>query len=267
MSDESAEIQGEEPLENTGEAANPESAPESEDTSAEQPEEKKPRGVQKRIDELTANWREEQRQNEQLRQQLFQMQQGMMSQRQEPQQPEPAPQPQGEPQLDQFQSYEQYVAALAEFKADQKFKEWQSQQTQQQRQSEVQAQDVQFQARAAEFAAEHPDYQTVANNPYLPVSEAMAEVIRVSEAGPQLLYQLGQNPNEAARIAALPPAQAAMELGRMEVRMNTPQPRTQTNAPDPIQPTGGGGGSQGVDPETMTPDQWLEWRNNQLRSQ
>lgn len=268
MTDEVAELQGTDlPEETTGEDVTEESSPqETEDSSAESQEPKKPRGVQKRIDELTANWREEQRQRQQWEERYLSLEQRLLQQ-QEPPKPEPQT-TQGEPQLDNFDSYEQYIAALADYKADQKIKAWQEQQTQQQTQQQAEQARAAFQTKALEYAAESglDDFQQVAFSPMLPVSEAMAEVIQQSDVGPQLLYQLGQNPGEAQRISQLPPVQAARELGRMEYQLSSVPPKKQTSAPDPVQPVSGGGGPATLDPDRMSADQWLEWRNNQLRS-
>lgn len=258
MNEEVAELPGEPEI--TGEDVNEDSSPQPEDTSA-QPEEKKPKGVQKRIDELTANWREQERINEQLRQQNYELQRSLTTPKQES-----APVAQGEPKADAYSTYEEYIGAVAEYKAEQKFQTLQQGQQASQQEAEQQRQQAEFSARASEFAADHPDFNTVAYNPSLPITASMAEALNVSEAGPQLLYHLGSNPLEAARIAQLSPAQAAMEMGRLEVRLTTTQPRTQSNAPDPVQPIqGGGGGNQGVDPETMTADQWRTWRERQLK--
>ena len=86
----------------------------------------------------------------------------------------------------------------------------------------------------------------------------------MSEKGPELLYALGKNPAESARIAALPPLQAAIELGKLETTLSQPARKTQTSAPEPVAPITGGSGSQTLDPERMTADEWRLWREKQI---
>jgi len=108
----------------------------------------------------------------------------------------------------------------------------------------------------------YEDFDAVAFNPSLPVNEAMEQVILGSEKGADLAYYLGSNPQEAARIANLPPMLSAMEMGKIEMKMSAP--KKTTNAPKPIQPVGSGG-SQNKDPSQMSTSEWMEWRNKQAR--
>lgn len=261
MTDEVAELQGEDVPENTGEAAQTEDpAPsETEDSSAEQPEgEKKPKGVQKRIDELTSNWRTAERDRDYWRELALKSQQ-------EPEKPkEPQqPQPQGKPQLEQYESYDQYVEALAEWKYEERAKADQERQSRQQQEQTQQERLRSFQQRAQTVRETHPDFDQVVGNPALPISQAMADAAYSSEKGPEILYHLGQNPQEAEQIYRMSPVEAAMAIGRLEASVSRPA-RNQTGAPPPIEPVEGGSGTQTSDPDRMTPEQWLNWRNKQL---
>lgn len=72
----------------------------------------------------------------------------------------------------------------------------------------------------------------------LPVSQAMAEVIRESEVGPKILRFISDNRAEGKRIAGLSPMAAARELGRIEAKiMSAPAPtppKRVSQAPEPI---------------------------------
>jgi hypothetical protein len=255
-----AELQGESLPENTVEGElELEESPTSED--AEQPEadeeRPKPKGVQKRIDELTANWRNAERDRDYWRELAVKTQAPK-----EPEKPQAA-QPQGKPALDNFSSYEEYVEALADWKVEQRLGADREQQTRAQQEQVQQEQIRTFQSRADRVRSSHPDFDTVVANPLLPISDAMAEAAYSSEKGPELLYHLGQNPQEAERIYRLSPHQQAMEMGRLEAKLSRPA-RTQTNAPAPISPVSGSGGSQFVDPDRLSASEWLAWRNQQL---
>lgn len=59
------------------------------------------------------------------------------------------------------------------------------------------------QERRTKAIEARPDFVEVAENPDVQVSVPMAQVIMQSDIGPDIMYYLGQNPAEAARIAAL----------------------------------------------------------------
>lgn len=118
-------------------------------------------------------------------------------------------------------------------------------------QSAQQALHAAYQERVMDFAAETPDFQAVAANPALPITEVMAEQIMDSDVGPQVQYFLGKNPREAARIAALSPAQQIREIGRIEAKVSMPAPKRVTQAPEPIKPVAGKRTNPAIDLDKM----------------
>lgn len=227
---------------------NAESAPAvTEDTSAPEPEKS---GVQKRIDQLTWQAREAERRALAAEQQL-----------QERSQPQPA----GKPKLEQFDDYDSYVEALAGYKAQESIQAMAAQQSRAQQEA-LEAQRAQsFRQKADAFAVEHPDFQDVVfNNPYLPITGEMKTVIESSDRGAEVAYHLGQNPQEAARIAQMHPMMQAAELGKIEATLSLPKTRKTTSAPAPIEPIGGGEAGQ-KDPSKMSTAEFIAWRNAQTQ--
>lgn len=116
----------------------------------------------------------------------------------------------------------------------------------------------------------YDDFQEVAYNKHLPISEAMKEAILESEVGPEVLYHLGKNPGEARRIAGLSPASQIREIGKLEATLTAnPPAKKVTNAPDPITPVRRGSGTPSYDPTDprslkMDPDAWIKARNEQV---
>lgn len=239
----------------------PESAPDNTQAdTAEQPDEevKLPKGVQKRIDRLTRERYRLQGELEAIR-------------RQQAQQPEPQRQPtqtEGAPKPEQFQSYEEYLEAKAEWKAEAKVREVlqrQQESTKQQSQQAERAKLMQaWEQRVDEASAIYDDYDEVALAPDVPVSAPMAEAIQRAEKGADVLYYLGKHRDVAAQIAALDPLSAAVAIGRLEATIARPQPRKTTSAPPPISPVGARAAPV-KDPAKMSTDEWLKWRNEQLR--
>ena len=112
----------------------------------------------------------------------------------------------------------------------------------------------------------YDDFEQVAYNPKLPVTETMAQTIQASEMGPDVIYWLGSNPKEAERIARLSPLLQAREIGKIEARLgaNPPAKKTST-APAPIAPvtarTASAPAYDTTDPrsvKSMSTSEWIE---------
>ena len=93
------------------------------------------------------------------------------------------------------------------------------------------------------------------------VSDDLAGMILESDLSVDLAYHLGKNPAVARSISALPPLQAARELGKIEARLTAPQARTQSAAPSPITPVKGSG-TVTKDPSKMTATEYNKWRES-----
>ncbi len=243
-------------LQDSGQIDNQEEAitSDTDDSSAEQP--KKSKGVQKRIDELTALRYDAERDRDYWRDLALKSQQ-------QPQQPETQAQTPQKPTEDDFDSYEDYLIELGKWGAKRELEEQQSKAKQYEAQAKQQQLAQSFAEKEAAYRANHPDYDRVARDPYLPVTDAMAEAIASSDNGPEVLHHLGNNRNEAARIANLSPYQQVRELTLLEARLTAkPEPK-QTSAPEPISPVGGNQPAQ-ADPSKMSIEEWMNWRNSQI---
>ena len=123
-----------------------------------------------------------------------------------------------------------------------------------------------YQDREEEARTKYDDFEQVAYNPKLPITETMAQTIQTSEIGPDVIYYLGSNPKEADRIARLSPLLQAREIGKIEARLaaNPPAKKTST-APAPIAPVTARASSapayDTTDPrsrKTMSTSEWIE---------
>jgi hypothetical protein len=201
-------------------------APDAGDDAAE-PVKKVP-WFQKRIDEVTAQKYEAQR--------LAEYYKGLAEGRtvQQPQ----TPQTVGPPQLEQFETYDDYEEAKIAFYVKQGLE-----QAKQQEQRQALART--HEERENAFRATKPDFDSVVRDPNLPITPIMAEVIRESDLGPEVAYHLGTNHSEAQRIAALSPARQAVEIGKIEAAL-TKAPITPAKPIPPAPPQTVGGVSAGL---------------------
>jgi hypothetical protein len=234
------------------------------DETVEDAEPPKAKGVQKRIDELTRNWREAQRTNEQLLAVLQQSKQAP------PPQAEPA-KPAAPPTLEQF-GYDEskYQTALLEFARSEAQAAAKAAIAESEKAREERTRADTFQKRQEEFAKGKPDYTEKVTDPTLPISDAMAQIIRESDDGPALAYYLAENRQLAAAIAKLPPIQAARELGKIEARLSQPEPAKAAPAvvskapPPPPKVDVADVGKIEKDPDELSVKDWLKWREKQV---
>lgn len=174
-------------------------------------------------------------------------------------------QPQGEegkPQLAQFANPEQYADALANWKLNQVGRQQQVQQEQQTRSA--------YEAKRADLMADLEDAEGFDSRKFnqLPISRPMAEAILDSDAGVGLTLHLIAHPDEASRIAALPPARQAAELGKLEAKLSATPAKKPSNAPAPITPVGSKGSAVAADIYDArlqsNTDAWIRARNEQV---
>ena len=160
---------------------------------------------------------------------------------------------------DQFESTEAYADALAYQKAEELIAKREA--AKQQSQVLESYHDLEEEART-----KYDDFEQVAYNPKLPVTNVMAETIPSSEIGPELAYYLGSNPKEAERISRMTPLSQAKEIGKIEAKLvSAPPVKKTTSAPAPISPvtarSSGAPAFDTTDPrstKTMTDSQWIE---------
>ncbi|CAB4184091.1 hypothetical protein UFOVP1362_47 [uncultured Caudovirales phage] len=172
----------------------------------------------------------------------------------------PKPVPVEHVKPEQFTTTEEYVEALTTSKA---------QQIVQQQQFAKQQQELlgNYHDKEEDARSKYEDFEQVAYNPKLPITQVMAQTIQASDNGPDIAYYLGTNPKEADRIARLAdPFLQAKEIGKLEAKIaSEPITKRTSSAPAPISPVTARGGHSGgydtTDPrsiKTMTTSQWIE---------
>lgn len=119
------------------------------------------------------------------------------------------------------------------------------------RQQEAQYTDNAWRDQIKDAQARYADFEAVAFDQSVPITDQMAEIIKSSDMGADLAYYLGKNKAIAADIAKMQPIEAARVMGRIEASISAPRPRTETKAPDPITPVRGKA-SASKDPAKMS---------------
>lgn len=234
------------------------------DDEAQPPEpEKKPDGVQKRINELTAKARAAERRAEILERELE-------ARQQQPSTPAKQDVTDEKPMSNQFKTDEEYFEALAEWKLDQKLaareqaaREESSRNRQQETRQKV-AYRVQGQIEAGR--GKYSDFdEKVMQNQGLAITPSMVEALSEFDAGEDITYYLADHLDEAADIASMSPTRQAIALGRIEAKLaSKPPAKTVSAAPAPVGSQLNGGASPSkADPSKMTDAEWAKWSEEQ----
>lgn len=249
-----------------------ETAPESEtgDVKDDKGEHKKG-GWQKRIDKLTAR-------NYELEKEL-ETERAKAAKPAEKTATEP-PNPEVKPKLEDFKTHEEWVEAVADWKIEQRFAKEAQQAVQEEASDRTKEVYDAHNKRIAEAQGKYDDFLETVNveTPWSSkspddVQSAQAFQIAIYEAenGPDVLYYLGKNKEELAKLKGLSPAKVQMAVGRISASLlqsdspSAPQEKTEekpvTKAPPPIKPVGASGAKSTVNEDDLSDDEWIAQRN------
>jgi len=230
------------------------------ETEGEQPQQKKPGGgFQKRISELTREKHEAKREAEQLRELLSKALNG------QPTKPAPEAEQSGEPRSEQYARYEDYVAARAEWRAEQRVQatlgslQKQASAVDQEKARIEAAKTFEREAKAQGKAIEGFDdaLETVRSDEF-PMTPAVADYLLNADHKAALVKYLADNEDEAFRLSRLGAVAVGRELARVEARFSAkPKPKTSSAPPPPATVSGGAAAPQSI--ERMDHKGVLEW--------
>lgn len=157
------------------------------------------------------------------------------------------------PRVEDFDTEAEYTAALASHSVRKELD------TDAKAQAETQVQSLHTEAQA-EWEERAADMRDAALKKYTDFDEKVGLAVAMAQTlpnpaveaaireddGADLAYWLGNNPEEARRIMAKPPYQAAIDLGRISAAIPQAKPKTTSTAPPPITPVRGSNGQVGA---------------------
>lgn len=265
-------------------AADPAAAQPQPPQQPEPPERRRARGVQKRFDELTQARLTAERQAEALlqanRDLIARLAPPQAQPAQQPQQPPVDAQPREEDFPGDYRGYldarakwvaRQETAAVLRQADEQRQRQAEEQRQQQERQQQLEHVGqvlTEFDARKEAFVKEAPDYdaaiETLDAIQLGPQQAPMLQTLLLRPDSAKVLYHLGKNPQEAQRIASLPPALQGAAIGEFAATVNrAPRP---SNAPPPGRPASGMHAPASTSPPTGSMDDYARWRAQQMRA-
>lgn len=234
-----------------------ESADEDEgDGDAEPPKPKRKSRAQERIRELNRRLKREEAANAQLYAEL------RKTQATSPQTETKADAPSGRPREEDFDTTEQWIEAVTDWKLDERERareaRAQEQKTQADRQRPIEELYEKLQT-ADPYILE--DFHKDAR-PDLHFNETVLAALNDAEKPAEVMRWLGSNAGELNRIARLSPTGIGRAIATIEAQLGSrPQPKKATDAPPPEKRVKGGGGTGIVkDPKDMKMAEYRQWR-------
>lgn len=187
--------------------------------------------------------------------------------------PKPAEsKPESAPKREDFQSYEDYVEARADWRAEQKvnkrFEEFESKsKTKEAETKQAQAQR-EFQKRVDAVIElgqkNYPDFDAAINEAVedglVPTKGPLYEAIMDSDMGEKLVYHLAKHPAEAERIQKLSVYGQLRELGKLEDKLSAKKEPRET-----MEPIGGRTSTATGLRDNMSDEAWIKAREKQVR--
>jgi hypothetical protein len=144
-----------------------------------------------------------------------------------------------EPQREQFANDAEWIDAKVEYKLQQRDSA-KAQEATRQSQAELGKKTEDIYAKAEKVAGfDRESFDE------LPLTKSIAAVLIESDVAPQLMAYMSANPEEVERITKLSDARQAVELGKLEVKLQQ-TPKT-TKASPPISPVSGSRGGTSLD--------------------
>jgi hypothetical protein len=160
------------------------------------------------------------------------------------------------PDRSKFANDEEYIEAVAEWKADQRLAKREQEQAEARAKAEREQLVKGWQTAQQRARAEIEDYDDVIKGSDVQLPGHLHQAILESDVGPHLAYYFAKHPDEAKRYGAMTPTKALRELGRLEDRLTEdddqpaakPSPKTEIETSKAPPPTARVKDARAVDP-------------------
>ena len=208
---------------------------------AEEPAPKKRRSAQKRISELTRARHTAEREAQQYKQQLDALQANAT--------------PAAEPKQEDFPSYDEFVLARAEYRAEQtvtkKLENLGKVAQENQSQAEQTARAADWEVKVEDARDKYDDFDEVVMSPDNTFfTDTLFAALSEEENGTDVAYHLASNPKLGRELASLSPMKAVLRIGKLSAKLAEKPTRKQTGAPTPVKTVNSGSAPQGLTPYT-----------------
>lgn len=178
-----------------------------------------------------------------------------------------------EPDPGDYESYSDYLDALADWKSEQKGKtadDKSGEKGKGKKQYQEPESDPEFDDAIAEVTeafnetrSKYKDFNEVISQHDLTITKDMVKALAETDDPGEVAYYLGKHKDVANRIADLPPLAQAKEIGKLEARLQQKPGKKLPSAPDPINPVKGGDSKRKTAYEADSFREFEQLRNEQ----
>jgi hypothetical protein len=179
-------------------------------------------------------------------------------------QPPKIEQPAGPPNRHDFETSEDYLSALADYKVAEAIKAVEAKAEQKRQLAAIEQLESSWEARLAEETEKDEEFGSYIQQVGTKIHTLAGVAIKEMENGVEVVRYLGDRPSELRRISQLSPAAQVREIGKIEARLETTaQTKARTSkAPPPIEPVTTSSG-KGSGPEAMSQAEYEAMRKKQ----
>lgn len=109
----------------------------------------------------------------------------------------------------------------------------------------------------------YKDFDNAIKNPNIPITKDMVIALSELENAGDVAYYLATNESKAKEISQLTPTKQAIELAKIETKLNAKPTKKVSNAPEPIDPVKPTGDVSNTDPSKMSYAEYEQYMNKQ----
>lgn len=246
----------------SGESEQKEEDGNSDEEGLKEEKQKPPKGVLKRINKLSKQKSEAERERDFWKQEALKAKDGK-----ETVEAPKHKEANGRPKADDFETHEEFQEALTDWKVDQRLKERETKESEKKVKADFDSKVDSYRKSVESIKEKFEDFDDVMESvDDIPMSIALQNLLLESDNGPELAYLLAKDPEEYERISKLSPLSAAREFGKFEARhaSKAQKPIKTTKTPPPITTVGSRGASA---PKGFRADMTLEEYERWMESQ
>jgi len=150
----------------------------------------------------------------------------------------------GPPKRENFETFEGYLEAKADYQLAQRLEDVAQRAEQRKQQETIESFERTWEQRIQSEAAKDDEFEGYIDRVGTKISQLAGVAIKDTDKGVEIVRYLGENPDELKRLSQLNPAAQVREIGKIEARFEAPAKAkpSVSKAPPPITPVSGSAG-------------------------
>ncbi len=178
-----------------------------------------------------------------------------------------------------FENYNDFTEALTDWKVDVKMAEYDAEAARKETDGDYADKRANLVEKLEKGRELHDDYDELVNDPIVPITEGMIDILAETEHPAEIAYHLATNLGLCTKISRMAPQAAAVAIGNIETKITSGTPETPpsvtpvtkpkvsktTSAPAPITPVKPSGSVASKDMDKMSNEEYRAHRQGQKK--